>query len=220
MATMGSVPYEEAGDHIMTAEDPAPTHLLVTDLVVRAKNGDELAWGALVELYAPLIWSVCRRYQLTRADAEDVAQVVWQHLVGELDRIRNPPAIPAWLVTTTRRECLRVQRAAQRSCPAGYVLDAEDVPDDKGVTPEQELLVTERHAVLREALARLPPGCRQLLTLLIADPPVPYTEISARLGIPAGSIGPSRARCLEKLRRDPAIAALIDADEGREVTRP
>lgn len=204
----------------MTAEDPAPTYLLVTDLVVRAKNGDELAWGALVELYAPLIWSVCRRYQLTRADAEDVAQVVWQHLVGELDRIRNPPAIPAWLVTTTRRECLRVQRAAQRSCPAGYVLDAEDVPDDKGVTPEQELLVTERHAVLREALARLPPGCRQLLTLLIADPPVPYTEISARLGIPVGSIGPSRARCLEKLRRDPAIAALIDADEGREVTRP
>jgi RNA polymerase sigma factor (sigma-70 family) len=100
------------------------------------------------------------------------------------------------------------------------VLDAEDVPDDKGVSPEQELLATERHVALREALARLPPRCRQLLTLLIADPPVPYTEISARLGIPIGSIGPSRARCLEKLRRDPAIAALIDADEGWEVARP
>ena len=87
----------------MTAEDPAPTDLLVTDLVARARNGDELAWDALVELYAPLIWSVCRRYQLTRADAEDVAQVVWQYLVGQLDRIRDPRAIPAWLVTTTRR---------------------------------------------------------------------------------------------------------------------
>jgi RNA polymerase sigma factor (sigma-70 family) len=220
MATMGSVPHEEAGDHIMAAEDPAPTYLLVTDLVARARNGDELAWNALVELYAPLIWSVCRRYQLTRADAEDVAQVVWQSLVGQLGRIRDPRAIPGWLVTTTRRQCVRVRRAARRSCPAGYVLDAEDVPDDKGVTPEQELLATERHAALREALARLPPRCRQLLTLLIADPPVPYTEISARLGIPIGSIGPSRARCLEKLRRDPAIAALIAAGEGWEVTRP
>jgi RNA polymerase sigma factor (sigma-70 family) len=204
----------------MTAEDTASTNPLVTDLVARARNGDELAWDALVELYAPLIWSVCRRYRLTGADAEDVAQVVWLYLAGQLDRIRDPAAIPAWLVTTTRRECVRVRRAALRSCPAGYVLDAEAVPDDKGMTAAQELLVAERHAALRGALARLPPGCRQLLTLLIADPPVPYTEISARLGISIGSIGPSRARCLEKLRRDPAIAALIDAVEGREVTRP
>ena len=158
----------------MTAEDPAPTNPLVTDLVARARNGDELAWDALVELYAPLIWSVCRRYRLTRADAEDVAQVVWLYLAGQLGRIREPAAIPAWLVTTTRRECIRVRRAALRSCPAGYVLDAEAVSDDKGVTAEQELLVAERHAALRGALARLPPGCRQLLTLLIADPPVPY----------------------------------------------
>ena len=204
----------------MTAEDPAPTNPLVTDLVARARNGDELAWDALVELYAPLIWSVCRRYRLTRADAEDVAQVVWLYLAGQLGRIREPCAIPAWLVTTTRRECIRVRRAALRSCPAGYVLDAEAVPDDKGVTAEQELLMAERHAALRGALARLPPGCRQLLTLLIADPPVPYTEVSARLGISVGSIGPSRARCLEKLRRDPVIAALIDDGEGREFTRP
>jgi RNA polymerase sigma factor (sigma-70 family) len=204
----------------MTAEDPAPTNPLVTDLVARARNGDELAWDALVELYAPLIWSVCRRYRLTRADAEDVAQVVWLYLAGQLGRIRDPAAIPAWLVTTTRRQCVRVRRAALRSCPAGYVLDVEAVPDDKGMTAEQELLVAERHAALREALARLPPGCRQLLTLLIADPPVPYIEISARLGISVGSIGPSRARCLEKLRSDPVIAALIDDGEGREFTRP
>ena len=194
----------------MTAEDSAPTYSLVTDLVARARNGDELAWGALVELYAPLIWSVCRRYRLTRADAEDVAQVVWLYLARQLGRIRDPEAIPAWLVTTTRRECIRVRRAALRSCPAGYMLDAEYAPDDKGMTAEHELLVAERHAALREALERLPPGCRQLLTLLIADPPVPYAEISARLGISVGSIGPSRARCLEKLRRDPVIAALID----------
>ena len=203
----------------MTAEDPAPTHPLVTDLVTRARNGDELAWDALVERYAPLIWSVCRSYRLARPDAEDVAQGVWLYLVGRLDGIRDPDALPAWLVTTTRRECIRVRRASQRSCPAGHVLDAEDAPDDHGVTAEQELLATERHAALREALARLPRGCRQLITLLIADPPVPYTEISARLGISVGSIGPSRARCLERLRRDPLIAALIDAGEGPAFTR-
>jgi RNA polymerase sigma factor (sigma-70 family) len=219
MATMGSVPHEEAG-HIMTVEHQAPTYPLVTDLVARAGKGDELAWDALVERYAPLIWSICRRYRLTRTDAEDVAQVVWLYLVDQLGRIREPQALPAWLVTTTRRECFRVQRAALRSCPAGFMLDAEDTLDDKGMTTEQELLVAERQAALREALTRLPSVCQQLLTLLIADPPAPYAEISARLAIPVGSIGPSRARCLEKLRRDSVIAALIDDGEGRELTRP
>ena len=86
----------------MTAEDPAPTHPLVTDLVARARNGDELAWDALVERYAPLIWSVCRSYRLARPDAEDVAQGVWLYLVGQLDGIRDPEALPAWLVRTRK----------------------------------------------------------------------------------------------------------------------
>ena len=77
---------------------------------------------------------------------------------------------------------------------------------------EQELLVAERHAALREAFTRLPSRCQQLIALLIEDPPVPYAQISVKLGIPVGGIGPSRRRCLEKLRRDPAIATLISTE--------
>jgi RNA polymerase sigma factor (sigma-70 family) len=182
-----------------------------TDLVTRAKNGEKQAWDALVERYAPLIWSICRRYRLGGADAEDVGQIVWLQLVDHLDQLRDPDALPGWLATTTRHECGRILRAADR--PTGnQFLDAEDIPDADKATAEQELLTAERHAALREAFTRLPPGCQRVLALLIADPPMTYAEISARLGISVGSIGPIRGRCLDKLRRDPAIAALIDAE--------
>ena len=188
----------------------------VIDLVTRARNGDRSAWDALVERHAPLIWAICRRYQLSGADAEDVAQAVWLQLVGQLDNIRNPAAVAGWLATTTRRECYRVLRAAWRPQAAGQALDAETVPDEQAPAAEQELLAAERRAALREAFAQLNPRDQQLIAILIADPPVPYAEISARLGIPVGSIGPNRARCLDKLRRDPAIAALINADAAAE----
>ena len=90
-------------------DDPA-----VTDLVTRARDGDQQAWDALVERHAPLIWSICRRYRLGGADAEDAAQAVWLRLVGQLDKIRDPAAIAGWLATTTRRECCKVLRAAHR----------------------------------------------------------------------------------------------------------
>lgn len=89
--------------------------------------------------------------------------------------------------------------------------DADLLPDEQAGTTEQEVLMAERHAALREALTRLPPDCQQLIALLIEDPPVSYAEISAKLGIPVGTIGPNRSRCLDKLRRHPAIAALINA---------
>jgi DNA-directed RNA polymerase specialized sigma24 family protein len=92
------------------------------------------------------------------------------------------------------------------------VPDAETIPDEQAETAEQELLAVERHAALRDAFAHLTPCCQQLLAILTADPPVPYAEISARLGIAVGSIGPNRGRCLDKLRRHPAIAALINAE--------
>ena len=120
--------------------------------------------------------------------------------------------MPGWLATTTRRECLRVLRAARKPHAAWYVLDAETIPDERNATAEQELLAAERHAALREAFTDLPPSGQQLIAILIQDPPVPYAEISARLGIPVGSIGPIRARCLDKMRRHPAIAALINAE--------
>ena len=187
--------------------------VVVTDLVARARTGDKQAWDTLVERYAPLIWSICCRHRLG-ADAEDISQSVWLRLVGELDKIRDPAALPGWLATTTRRECLRLQGASRRPLTDGYVVGAEAIPDEQARTAEEELLAAERHAALREAFRDLPPGDQQLILLLIEDPPVPYAGISARLGIPMGSIGPTRRRCLDKLRRHPAIAALIDTDSG------
>jgi RNA polymerase sigma factor (sigma-70 family) len=187
------------------SEDPP-----VTDLVTRAANGDKQAWDALVERYAPLIWSICRRHQLVDADADDISQAVWLQLVSHLDRIRNPAALAGWLATTTRRECIKARRQERGSHAIRHMLDAETIPDEHAGTAEQELLLTERHAALREAFSRLPPDCQRLIALLAEDPPVPYAQISATLGIPVGSIGPSRGRCLDKLRRDPAIAALIN----------
>ena len=197
-----------------TSTDPVRDDSVVTDLVTRAGNGDRQAWDALVERYAPLIWSICRRHRLADADAEDVGQSVWLQLVDQLDHVRDPAALPGWLATVTRRECLRALRAVRVPLAARYVMDAETIPDEQAEVAEQELLAAERHAALSEAFRDLPPSGRRLILMLIQDPPVPYTEISARLGIPVGSIGPTRSRYLAKLRRHPAIAALINADTG------
>jgi RNA polymerase sigma factor (sigma-70 family) len=185
----------------------------VTDLVTRARRGDKQAWDEIVERYAPLIWSICRRYRLSEADAEDVGQVVWLHLVDHLDALRDAAALPGWIVTTTRRQCIRVRRAAaQLPLATGPLIDVDNMADPEAALADQELILAERHAALREAVADLPPGYKELILLLTADPPVSYTEISERLGIPIGSIGPSRSRCLARLRRHPAIAELIAAD--------
>jgi RNA polymerase sigma factor (sigma-70 family) len=185
----------------------------VADLVTRARKGDQQAWDVLVKRYSPLIWSICRHYRLSRADAEDVGQRTWLQFVNHLDAIRDPAALPGWLTTTTRRECNRVVRAARGPQTAGQLPD-DNLPDKQARTAEQELLAAERHAALLEAFTCLSPSRQQLMALLIEDPPVPYTEISARLGIPVSSIGPTRRRCLDQLRRHPAIAALIDAEDG------
>jgi len=190
--------------------DPVPGNPLVT-LVMCARNGDEAAWAALVERYAPLIWSICRQYRLSDSDAADAGQNVWLHLADQLDKIRDPAAVPGWLATTTRRECERISRSAHPARPPGHAPDAARIGDDQASTAEQ-VLAAERHAALRQALAQLPSCCQRLLLLLIKDPPIPDAQISAALGIPADSIGPTRLRCLDKLRRQPVIAALIDAE--------
>jgi len=179
----------------------------LVQLVARAADGDKRAWDALVERFGPLIWSICRNYRLSYADAEDVGQNVWLQLTGHLGKIRDPAALPGWLATVTRRECLRVT-AAKLPLAAGYVLDAEVLADEQSETAEQELLAAERYAALREAFATLPLPGQRLIALLLQDPPVSYAEISARLGIPVGSIGPTRRRYLDKLRCYPAVAAL------------
>jgi RNA polymerase sigma factor (sigma-70 family) len=191
--------------------DESPATPAVSDLVTRARTGDKQAWDALVERYAPLIWSICRRHRLGRDDADDVGQSVWLQLVGQLDRVREPAALPGWLATTARRECLRVLCSTRGQQMSLYARDIETLPDERAGRPDKGLLAAERQAALREAFAQLPPNGQQLMSLLIADPPLPYADISARLGIPVGSIGPNRSRYLDKMRRHPAVAALINA---------
>ena len=160
--------------------------LPVTDLVTRARNGNKQAWDALVDRYAPLTWSICRRNRLSRADATDVGQRIWQQLVDQLATIRDPAAIPGWLATITQQECRRIRSTAHRSHAGGQALHAGNIPARQIGTTEQELLVAERNAALRAAFGHLPPSCQQLLALLIAQPPVPYAKISVTLGIPVG----------------------------------
>ena len=197
----------------MTAEaGPIRGNPLISDLVTRAGNGDKQAWDALVERYAPLVWSICRRHRLGHDDAYEAAQSVWLQLLDQLDTACDPALLPGWLAATTERESVRVLCAARRTNAAGHGWDDGDLAGGQMAMARQELLFAERRAALREAFAHLSLRCQQLIGLLIEDSPVSDAEISARLGIPAGSIEPSRAHCLDKLRRYPAVAALINAE--------
>jgi RNA polymerase sigma factor (sigma-70 family) len=182
---------------------------VVTDLVIRASGRDRQAWDALADRYAPLIWRICRRYQLSDADAKHVGQAVGRHLAGHLDSLPDPAALPGWLAATTRRECHRVLRATGH-LPADRQ-DLRTMPDEQTATAGHDLHQAERDAALREAFARLTPDGQRLLALLTCDPPVPDAEISARLGIPVRSIGPNRRYYLDRVRRDPAITRLVSA---------
>ena len=179
----------------------------VIALVTRAAGGDQDAWYELVDRYAPLVYTICTRYRLSNHDIEDVGQNVWLLLVEQLGKLREPAALPGWLATTTARECLRVVTATHKSERLGTGLDDSVLFVDDAVIDE-EILMAERNAALRAAFAELPPRCQQLLSMLISDPPRSYAEIHAELGIPVGSNGPQRARCLDRLRRSRALAAL------------
>jgi RNA polymerase sigma factor (sigma-70 family) len=184
----------------------------VVALVTRASGGDPDAWHEIVERYASLVYTICARYRLSNHDIEDVGQSVWLLLVEQLGKLREPAALPGWLATTTARECLRVVTATNKAERLSTGLDDSVLFVDDTVIDE-EILVAERNAALRAAFAKLPPRCQQLLSMLISDPPHSYTEINAKTGIPVGSIGPQRARCLDRLRRSNALAALGDGDE-------
>jgi RNA polymerase sigma factor (sigma-70 family) len=188
----------------------------VVALVTRASGGDQDAWYELVDRYAPLVYTICTRYRLSNHDIEDVGQNVWLLLVEQLGKLREPAALPGWLATTTSRECLRVVTAASKAERLGTGLDDSVIFVDDAVIDE-EMLVAERNAALRAAFAELPPRCQRLLSMLISDPPRSYAEINRELGIPVGSIGPQRARCLERIRRSSALAALGEGEEKIDI---
>jgi RNA polymerase sigma factor (sigma-70 family) len=183
----------------------------VTALVSRAAAEDQDAWNRIVERYAPLVYAICTRYRLSQQDIEDVGQRVWLLLVQQIGQLREPAALPGWLATTTARECLRTLRAAQRS---GRL--ANSMPFSEDVAVDARILAAERDAALHAALAELPARCQQLLAMLISDPPHSYAHISAALGIPVGSIGPQRTRCLNHLRRSMAVTAGLGEEDFRE----
>jgi len=171
----------------------------VARLVRRAATGDKNAWERLVDQYNRLIWSITREFKLFESDAADVVQTTWMRLIEHIDRLQHPERVGSWLAATARNECLRCLAARKRVVLAheGDTLDgvAKNEPEI-----DEALLAEERAAIVRAAMTQLPGRWQRLMEMLMADPPVPYARISDELGLPIGSIGPTRARCLARLR--------------------
>lgn len=175
------------------------TGIPLSRLLELAAEGDQPAWDAIVARYGGLVWATVRAHRLRPSEAADIVQTVWLRLVEHIRDIRDPERLGGWLATTARRESLRFLRTAGRTLPTGEAADLE--PSDPDVPAvEAELLTSERDTLLWRAFRRISGRCQQLLRLLIAEPAPSYQEIGDALDMPIGSIGPTRARCLERLR--------------------
>jgi RNA polymerase sigma factor (sigma-70 family) len=186
----------------------------VAEFVGAAIDGDAAAWNALVDRFAGLVWAIARRHRLSAADAADVSQTTWLRLVEHLERIEKPERIGAWLATTARHESLRVLRLANRSVPVPNE-DFIDLTraDDPGV--DAALLEADRAHELDELVESLPLRCRELLQVLMSQDAPNYLDVGSQIGMPTGSIGPTRARCLERIRRLAASRGIcLDRDDS------
>lgn len=196
-ATRGSCPEHRGG-----AED----RIVVAALVSLAAKGDQRATEALIQRYSGLVWSIAWSYHLSGADAADVSQVVWLRLVENLGRIRQPDSLGAWLGSVTRHECLRLLRRSEREVAVADEFELDEHSDDDDV--DFALLSRERDAALRQAFTCLPTRWRALLEMLMDAPSASYEEVAEIVGMPIGSIGPTRQRCLERLRGAPELMEL------------
>ena len=180
----------------------------VRGIVRRAAAGDHGAWNELVEEFGMLLWHVTRAYGLGEADMADVVQTTWLRLFEHVGRLRDPTRVGAWLVTTARRECVKLRHAGH-PIPVG-----DDLPERTCDAPPAfwRLMVAERDQALGLALGELPARDQRLLRMLMSETAPSYAAISAALGMPCGSIGPSRARALERLRREAGRRGLSNAD--------
>jgi RNA polymerase sigma factor (sigma-70 family) len=191
-----STPDQGRGDTARTAR-----------LVRAAAAGDQDAWHALVDCHSGSLRVIARAHRLNGADTEDVVQTTWLRFVEHLPRITSPAAVRGWLATTARRECLRVLREGARCPPSEELPEAPLQREAPG--PDARLLEAERDEALRRAVGLLPSRDRALLGLLIADPPLSYEQIGTAMDMPTGSIGPTRARCLSRLRRETVRLGLV-----------
>jgi RNA polymerase sigma factor (sigma-70 family) len=176
------------------------------ELIAACLRGEQLAWNELIDRYSALIYSIPLKYGLGDADAADVFQWVCVTLLEKLRSIRAPRGLAAWIITTTSRQCLAVARQRRRDQQRTMtvrVATADVEPIDPELLPEDELLGLERQHVIRMAINQLPPTCRFLIDALFTDGPdhTSYQRLADSLGLPMNSLGPTRARCLEKLRR-------------------
>lgn len=169
-------------------------------LLRRAASGDQQAWQELVDRNAPVVWGVSRAFTANTADAEDIYQATWLLLAENLRTLREPESLSGWLVTTARRESMRLRRARQRESPVG--LDTGDIGrPDYAQNPEHQVLRAMTNSRLAQSFAQLPQRCQQLLRVLAVAPETSYAQVSQALGVPRGTIGPKKSRCLAELRR-------------------
>jgi RNA polymerase sigma factor (sigma-70 family) len=188
-----------AGSAVPARPEQDADALDVAGLVGHAAAGDRWAWERLVEQYNQLIWAMTRDFRLVESDAADVVQITWLRLLEHIDRLKQPARVGSWLAATARRECLRTLAARKRMVPVSDDATLDGVATHQPEVDER-ILTEERAQAVREALALLPRRWQRLLELLMSDPPASYTEISDQLGLPVGSIGPTRGRCLDRLR--------------------
>lgn len=175
-------------------------------LVHRAASGEQRAWSLLVRRFDATIRSVARRHGLAEADRDEVAQRTWLALYRHIGRLRSHPAVGGWLVTTARRESLKILAAAKRE----VLVEEPQPPEADDASPlEAEVLEAERRAALHRALAHVPEQERRLMRVMLREPAPTYDEISAALGIPKGSIGPTRGRCVARLRGDERFVCAV-----------
>jgi RNA polymerase sigma factor (sigma-70 family) len=173
---------------------------MVPALVEAARDGDPGAWGELVARFDGMIAATGRRYRLTPADVAELQQTTWLRLVENIHRVEQPERVGGWLATTARRESLLLlKRAEKYRSGADQIL--VNMPDKHLPDPDARSIARERDAVVQAAWEHLKPRCQELLSLLVADDPLGYKHLSDLLQMPIGSIGPTRARCLEHLRR-------------------
>jgi RNA polymerase sigma factor (sigma-70 family) len=173
-------------------------------LLAAAGKGDQAAWEAIVNEFSSLLWSIARAFRLESRDAADVVQITWLRLVENLDHIKEPDALPAWLAITARRECMQLIRRSNRQHLVRHGEPFDDVADP-GPPVDHSLLTDERDVALWRRVAELGETCYRLLRVLMATPPPDYRTAAAALGMPVGSLGPTRQRCLKRLRESMAV---------------